>query len=167
MRGSGSGRGGPEEGIGIGGDSEGHQLKRLRKAAGDERRRADALEERVERQSAVVSALADAVRRLAADPDNRAEAIELADALAEAGTIADEASASGDGSVAAALSAGLTRREREVLLLAEKGTTNREIGEALFISENTVRKHLKGANQTLGTHTKAEAVHAARCLGIL
>lgn len=115
----------------------------------------------------MVTALADAIRRLAADSGDRAEVAELADVLAEAAILVDEASASGDGSMEAALSAGLTRREREVLILAETGTTNRDIGKALFISENTVRKHLKGANQALGTHTKAEAVHAARRLGIL
>lgn len=132
-----------------------------------ERRRADALKERAERQSTVVAILADAVRRLAADSDDRAEAAEMAEVLAEAGLLADETSASGSGSEETSFSAGLTRREREVLILAEKGTINREIGEALFISENTVRKHLKGANQALGTHTKAEAVHAAKRLGIL
>lgn len=176
MRDSGSVRERQEAGVIIGesgsrrpagGDGEGRRIEHLRTLAEGERRRADALEERVERQSAVVTVLADAVRRLAADFDDRAEAAEMADVLAEAGILADEVSASGDGSEEAALSAGLTRREREVLTLAEKGTTNRGIGEALFISENTVRKHLKGANQALGTHTKAEAVHAARRLGIL
>ncbi|MGF1471718.1 MAG: LuxR C-terminal-related transcriptional regulator [Rubrobacteraceae bacterium] len=161
MRDRSSGRGGSEEAIAIGWESEERQLERLRKIAEDERRRADALEERVGRQSAVVSALADAVRKLAADPDNRAEAAELFELLSDASILGDEAPGSGKDSDT------LTCREREVLVLAEKGMTNREIGKALFISENTVRKHLKGANRALGTHTKAEAVHAARRLSVL
>jgi DNA-binding CsgD family transcriptional regulator len=177
VRGGGRGGRGQEEGVGIGearnrrsphGTGEEFRIERLRKLAEGERRRADALEERVERQSAVVTALADAVRRLAQDPDDRPEAAGLAEVLADAGILGDEASRSDEGSAeAAASAAGLTRREREVLALAERGMTNREIGEALFISENTVRKHLKGANRALGTSKKAEAVHAARRLGAL
>lgn len=125
------------------------------------------MEERVERQSAVVAALADAVRRLAVEARGAPEAAELAEVLAGAGILADGSRIDDGGSAEAASAAGLTGREREVLVLAERGMTNREIGEALFISENTVRKHLKGANRALGTRKKAEAVHAARRLGAL
>jgi len=168
-------RGGSEE-VGIGeaedrrsseGADEELHIERLSKRAERERRRADALEERVERQSAVVAALADAVRRLAENPDDRAEAVELCEVLADAGILGDGAPKNDEAPAEAARSAGLTCREREVLALAEKGITNREIGRVLFISENTVRKHLKGANRALGTSKKAEAVHAARRLGVL
>lgn len=37
---------------------------------------------------------------------------------------------------------GLTAREKEIVEALSKGWTNKEIGEALFISETTVKKHL-------------------------
>jgi DNA-binding NarL/FixJ family response regulator len=37
----------------------------------------------------------------------------------------------------------LTLREQEVLELVAKGLSNREVGQLLFISENTVKNHLK------------------------
>lgn len=115
----------------------------------------------------MVATLADAVRRLAVEERGAPEAAELAGVLADAGIVGNGTPGSEGGSAEAASAAGLTGREREVLALAERGMTNREIGEALFISENTVRKHLKGANRALGTSKKAEAVHAARRLGVL
>ena len=160
------------EGSLVGGTVVSRQIERLRKRAENERRRADALAERVERQSAAVAALADAVRLLAANPEERHEGApeprELVDLLAEAAALGDDPSGRSRPSQDAPNgAAGLTRREREVLVLAERGMSNREIGESLFISENTVRKHLKGANRALGTRKKAEAVRAARHLGVL
>ena len=112
----------------------------------------------------MVAALADALRKLAVEKRGAPEAAELAGVLADAGILGDGTRGS---AARTASAAGLTVREREVLSLAERGMTNREIGEALFISENTVRKHLKGANRALGTSKKAQAVHAARRLGVL
>jgi len=37
---------------------------------------------------------------------------------------------------------GLTKREKEIIIQAEKGISNKEIAQALFISELTVKKHL-------------------------
>ncbi len=115
----------------------------------------------------MVAALADAIRWLAVEAGDAPEAAKLAGMLADAGILEDGTRVADGDSAEAASAAGLTGREREVLSLAETGMTNREIGEALFISENTVRKHLKGANRALGTSKKAEAVHAARRLGAL
>jgi two-component system NarL family response regulator len=57
----------------------------------------------------------------------------------------------------------LTRREIEVLELVAQGNTNREIGELLFISENTVKNHIRNILDKLGLHSRNEAVlYAAR-----
>jgi two-component system NarL family response regulator len=57
----------------------------------------------------------------------------------------------------------LTGREIEVLELVAQGNTNREIGELLFISENTVKNHIRNILDKLGLHSRNEAVlYAAR-----
>lgn len=44
----------------------------------------------------------------------------------------------------------LTERQLEIIELVKKGKTNKEIGEELFISENTVKYHLKIIYKALG-----------------
>jgi len=57
----------------------------------------------------------------------------------------------------------LTGREIEVLELVAQGNTSRQIGELLFISENTVRNHIRNILDKLGLHSRSEAVlYAAR-----
>jgi DNA-binding CsgD family transcriptional regulator len=54
---------------------------------------------------------------------------------------------------------GLTRRQREVALFVAQGCTNREIGEHLAMSENTVKKHLKDIfekTRTVGIERRAQ-----------
>jgi len=48
-----------------------------------------------------------------------------------------------------AIPSGLTKREHEIALLAAEGLRNYEIGEKLFVSENTVRAHLRAIYQKL------------------
>ena len=48
----------------------------------------------------------------------------------------------------------LTRREQEIACLAAKGMNNREIGERLFISENTVKTQLKSVFEKLGISSR-------------
>ena len=62
---------------------------------------------------------------------------------------------------------GLATREREVLGLVAKGLGNREIGEALGISENSVKMHLKRCYFKLGVNDRAEAVTTAIQRGFL
>jgi len=50
----------------------------------------------------------------------------------------------------------LTRRERDVVVLAVHGFTARRIGEQLFIGERTVETHLANAYGKLGVRTKVE-----------
>ena len=52
----------------------------------------------------------------------------------------------------------LTGREVEVLDLVARGLTSREIGEELFISENTVKNHIRNILDKLGLHSRNEAV---------
>ncbi len=52
----------------------------------------------------------------------------------------------------------LTAREREVLKLVAHGYTNRDIGQHLFISGNTVKNHVRNILEKLQIHTRAEAV---------
>jgi two-component system NarL family response regulator len=52
----------------------------------------------------------------------------------------------------------LTGRELEVLELVARGHTSRQIGELLFISENTVKNHVRNVLDKLGLHSRNEAV---------
>jgi RNA polymerase sigma factor (sigma-70 family) len=57
--------------------------------------------------------------------------------------------------------ATLTPREREVLDLLAQGLTNKEIAEALVISDNTVKRHLKAIFAKLDVSTRAAAAARA------
>jgi predicted ATPase/DNA-binding NarL/FixJ family response regulator len=62
-----------------------------------------------------------------------------------------------------ALAAGLTEREREVLRLLAQGLSDREIAEALSISERTAGNHVQHAMQKLGVDSRtAAAIFAVR-----
>ncbi len=52
----------------------------------------------------------------------------------------------------------LTERELEVLRLVAQGMSNREIAGELYISENTVKNHVRNILEKLHLHTRMEAV---------
>jgi len=52
----------------------------------------------------------------------------------------------------------LTDRELEVLKLVAEGLGNREIGKRLFISENTVKNHVRNILEKLQLHSRMDAV---------
>ena len=52
----------------------------------------------------------------------------------------------------------LTDREMEVLRLVAKGLNNRDIAKQLFISENTVKNHVRNILEKLQLHSRMEAV---------
>jgi DNA-binding CsgD family transcriptional regulator len=57
---------------------------------------------------------------------------------------------------------GLTPREAEVLGWVARGWTNAEIAAALFISTQTVRKHMENIFEKLGVRTRTAAAAYAR-----
>jgi DNA-binding NarL/FixJ family response regulator len=57
-------------------------------------------------------------------------------------------------------SRGLTERESELLTLVALGLRNDEIAEALFVSANTVKSHLKSVFRKLDVRNRAEAIAA-------
>jgi len=61
----------------------------------------------------------------------------------------------------------LTRRETEVLQLVSEGNSNKEIGRKLFISEETVKGHVKNILGKLGANDRTQAVSIAVRRGII
>jgi ATP/maltotriose-dependent transcriptional regulator MalT len=62
--------------------------------------------------------------------------------------------------------AGLTERELQVLRLVAEGRTNREIAEALVLSENTVARHLTSIFTKVGVENRAGATAFALRQGL-
>ena len=61
----------------------------------------------------------------------------------------------------------LSVREREVLLLAAKGLSSKEVAKQLFISERTVQTHLASIYDKLGSRNKTEALLLALKYGVV
>ena len=65
------------------------------------------------------------------------------------------------------VAAELSERERALLRMLTTALTNAQIGEELFISQNTVKTHLRSIYRKLDVRTREEAVRRARKLGLL
>lgn len=61
----------------------------------------------------------------------------------------------------------LSAREREVLILASKGFSSKEVAKQLFISERTVQTHLASIYDKLGSKNKTEALLLALKYGVV
>ena len=61
----------------------------------------------------------------------------------------------------------LTPRQLEVLGLLSEGKSAKEIGRELYLSQATVRNHLRSLLQALGAHSQLEALAKARQVGLL
>ena len=61
----------------------------------------------------------------------------------------------------------LTDRERDVLRLLPSRLSLREIAGELFVSQNTLKFHLRVIYRKLGVNSRAEAVEAARRMRLL
>jgi DNA-binding CsgD family transcriptional regulator len=64
-------------------------------------------------------------------------------------------------------SLGLTQREHEILALLADGRTNRQIAEALFITEGTAGTHVSNILGKLGVRGRTEAAAIAHRLGMV
>lgn len=56
----------------------------------------------------------------------------------------------------------LSQREFELMQLLQTGKTNKEIGESLFISVNTVKTHLQNLFDKLDVHNRTQAMFRIR-----
>ena len=59
------------------------------------------------------------------------------------------------------MSGVLTQREAQVLELLAEGLNNREIGDGLYLSEETVKSHVKTLLEKLHARSRAHAVALA------
>jgi ATP/maltotriose-dependent transcriptional regulator MalT len=61
----------------------------------------------------------------------------------------------------------LTNREYEILLLLEQRFRNTEIAEKMFVSEETVKSHLKSIYSKLNADNRRDVIVKAVKLGVL
>lgn len=64
-------------------------------------------------------------------------------------------------------SLGITPRELEILELIAQGLSNKEIGERLFVSENTVKTHSSRVFDKLGAKRRTQAVQMGKDLRLI
>lgn len=62
---------------------------------------------------------------------------------------------------------GLTAREHQILGLIAEGLSNREIGERLFVSENTVKTHSSRLFEKMAVNRRMQAVQKGKELGLI
>jgi pSer/pThr/pTyr-binding forkhead associated (FHA) protein len=62
---------------------------------------------------------------------------------------------------------GFTQRQLQVLRLAARGLSNKEIARRLYVSERTVKAYLSSVFDKLGVNNRAGAVTAALRLGLI
>jgi len=110
-----------------------------------------------------------AAQEAAASPSTRGDPI-LADYLQRllqamgpmAAVDAEATPAAGD-----AIKEPLTRKEIRVLQLLAEGYSNNAMAEKLFVSDSTVRTHLRNINMKLDAKSRTQAVAIARRLGVI
>jgi two-component system, NarL family, nitrate/nitrite response regulator NarP len=63
--------------------------------------------------------------------------------------------------------ASLTNQEKAILVLLAKYATNKEIASSLYVSENTVKVHIRNIMRKLSAHNRLEAGICAMHAGLL
>ena len=61
----------------------------------------------------------------------------------------------------------LSKRQKQLLLMLDRGLSNRDIAEQLQISEHTVKVHLWRLFRRLNVKSRSQASHFARSAGLL
>ncbi len=61
----------------------------------------------------------------------------------------------------------LSPRERDVMKLVASGLSNRDVGDALFISEETVKTHMRRIFEKLEVSSRTQAINRSQQLGLL
>jgi LuxR family maltose regulon positive regulatory protein len=61
----------------------------------------------------------------------------------------------------------LTLREAEILMFLARGVSNKEMARRIYLSENTVKFHLKNIYSKLAVCTRLQAINAARQMGLI
>lgn len=62
---------------------------------------------------------------------------------------------------------GISKREFEVLVLVNKGLTNQEIADKLFVSNNTIKTHTSNLFEKLEVKNRTQAIIKAKEMGML
>ncbi|WP_163416782.1 MULTISPECIES: response regulator transcription factor [unclassified Flagellimonas] len=62
---------------------------------------------------------------------------------------------------------GISKREYEVLVQISKGLSNKEIADALFVSESTIKTHVSNLLLKLDAKRRTQAIQKAKDLQIL
>jgi ATP/maltotriose-dependent transcriptional regulator MalT len=106
--------------------------------------------------------LAELVDRLDLERLQGSEAAPLARRLQQAMT-----EAGGPTRPSSTMSEELTRREVSILKRLDSGLSNKEIAEAIFVSEGTLKWHLHNVYSKLAVKNRSGAMTRARAMGIL
>ena len=61
----------------------------------------------------------------------------------------------------------VTPQQVRILVMVADGMSNPEIGNVLFLSEDTIKTHLRHMMRNLGARSRAHLVHLAHVLGVL
>lgn len=62
---------------------------------------------------------------------------------------------------------GLSKREYEILVLISDGLSNQQIAGKLFVSENTIKKHISNLFLKMDVERRTEAVKKAKALRLI
>lgn len=79
----------------------------------------------------------------------------------------EETSTEGEESTGPTIPEKLSKRQKQLLVMLDRGMSNREIADALDISEHTVKVHLWRLFRRLNVKSRSQASHLARTAGLI